>query len=324
MSHSARLRTRRGIGFGRSSWPWRVYCGVGWWIRGEIRQALRQDLAGELCRCSKPMDESSENWIPPNKSSPRPGPHTPTSPSDGTAGDDQRGLAGFEPSRRASASGRVSTAIGHAEVFEAAAWPGRRKHFQPLGTCLAHTHRDMVGAPVAPFGGEYLREVVLGKTIFVKPTKEKLFVVGFDPNQDDGPVIGIAAPIRDQHGVVIGGLGLAFPLGGEYTRSLALTRTGTSGETFAFDRDYLMLSSPDESRKRTLVEKGLLAKLSSARLNVQVRVPRKVRHPIHRQGSTTNTNGDRSSGERWRLQFRRLSKLRRQPSDWRVKVARRS
>jgi hypothetical protein len=153
--------------------------------------------------------------------------------------------------------------------------------FSRFGTCLVHTRQEMVGAPVAPAGGAYLRRVMLGETIFVKPTKEKLYVVGFDPHVE-GAVIGIAAPIRDQHGVVIGGLALGFPLECEYTESLAFTRSGITDEAYAFDEDFMMLSRPD--RPQVLVEKGVLSEVSAAGLNVQVRVPQ-------RSGNTYTVSG---------------------------------
>ncbi len=139
---------------------------------------------------------------------------------------------------------------------------------------------------MAPAGGTYLRACV-GRNGLCQANQGEALCRWFRPVQGRTAHRHCSGSIRDQHGIVIGGLGLGFPAG-DYTRSLTLTRVGDSGETFAFDRDFFMLSCPDPSRLLTLVDKGLLADASQAQLNVQVRVPRKVgnRYTVEGQPAT--------------------------------------
>ena len=57
------------------------------------------------------------------------------------------------------------------------------------------------------------------------------------------PVMYVAAPIRDENLQVVAALGLRLRPDEEFSRILRLGRTGETGETYAFDKDGLMLSS---------------------------------------------------------------------------------
>lgn len=87
------------------------------------------------------------------------------------------------------------------------------------------------------------------------------------------PTMFVCAPIRDDSFQVIGALGLRIRPEREFTRILQLGRTGKSGETYAVDKNGLMVSSSrfDES----LILLGILPDTEDAQsiLNVAVRDP---------------------------------------------------
>ena len=60
------------------------------------------------------------------------------------------------------------------------------------------------------------------------------------------------APIRGADGAVIGILGMRIDPEKDFTRILATARSGETGETYAFDRNGLMLSESrfDDQLKR--------------------------------------------------------------------------
>jgi hypothetical protein len=87
------------------------------------------------------------------------------------------------------------------------------------------------------------------------------------------PVMNVAAPIRDENLQVIAILGLRIRPDEEFCRILQLGRTGETGETYAFDRDGLMLSLSRFDDKMILL--GLLPDVEGSRsiLNLLVRDP---------------------------------------------------
>lgn len=248
--------------------------GFAWWIRGEIQDSLRADLRDDVLSVLDADVRIIRNWITEQRN---------LAETWASHSEIQRLTEQLVKITEASASSSARDELLTADAFQPLLTSLKllkRQHklaganiFSRSGVCLAHTREDMIGAPVAPAGGTYLRRVVLGETIYVKPTKEKLYVVGFDP-YIEGPLVGMAAPIRDRHGVIIGGLAFAFPLKGEYSAVMGFTSTGWGDETFAFDRDFTMLSHPNQPQ--LLVEKGLLSDISASQLNVRLRVPRRL------------------------------------------------
>lgn len=138
--------------------------------------------------------------------------------------------------------------------------------FDASGVCLIHTIEDMVGAPISDAANPYFVRIVRGETVLVKPTK---FAV-FDPSVF-GPVMAVATPIRDENNRIIGGLVFAFPSDDEYTQILSVAQIGETGETYAFDKDYTLLSNP--RHPELLVAKGWLEEGAEVALSVPIRVP---------------------------------------------------
>jgi predicted Ser/Thr protein kinase len=87
------------------------------------------------------------------------------------------------------------------------------------------------------------------------------------------PVMYVAAPIRDENLQVVAALGLRLRPDEEFSRILELGRTGETGETYAFDKNGLMLSSSRFDNELLLL--GILPDVEGSRsiLSVLVRDP---------------------------------------------------
>jgi hypothetical protein len=73
----------------------------------------------------------------------------------------------------------------------------------------------------------------------------------------DVTLMQVAAPVRDDNGVVRGALALIINPDAEFTRILSVARSGKSGETYAFDQHGLMVSRSrfdDQLKKLGLIE----------------------------------------------------------------------
>jgi hypothetical protein len=62
------------------------------------------------------------------------------------------------------------------------------------------------------------------------------------PRRGDVTLMQVAAPVRDQSEVIVGALALVINPDREFSRILSVARSGTSGETYAFDQTGLMIS----------------------------------------------------------------------------------
>jgi hypothetical protein len=85
------------------------------------------------------------------------------------------------------------------------------------------------------------------------------------------PTMYVTAPVRDDNLQVVAVLGLRIQPDRDFTRILELGRTGDSGETYAFNRNGLMLSN-SRFEKRLMVL-GLLPEGGRAMLHLLVRDP---------------------------------------------------
>ena len=92
----------------------------------------------------------------------------------------------------------------------------------------------------------------------------------------DVTLMQVAAPVRDNNGVVRGALALIIDPDAEFTRILSVARSGRSGETYAFDQHGLMISKSrfdDQLKKLGLIEDRPGA---SSALNLRLSVPGNV------------------------------------------------
>ncbi len=118
----------------------------------------------------------------------------------------------------------------------------------------AHTNKFAqlfaTGKPViiTPFKPELLEQRRLARTAFDlgRTNMVRRFsryasqVIG--RRRGDFSLMQVAAPVRDVDGVIEGALALIIDPDKEFSRILSVARTGTSGETYAFDQTGLMIS----------------------------------------------------------------------------------
>jgi len=92
------------------------------------------------------------------------------------------------------------------------------------------------------------------------------------PRRGDVTLMQVAAPVRDQSEVIVGALALVINPDREFSRILSVARSGTSGETYAFDQTGLMISHSrfdDQLKQLGLLE----ATNTSSALNLRLHDP---------------------------------------------------
>ena len=65
---------------------------------------------------------------------------------------------------------------------------------------------------------------------------------GSNPLREVSALMQVAAPVRDTSGLVVGAIGLILDPEEEFTRILSVARPGETGETYAFDRNGVLIS----------------------------------------------------------------------------------
>lgn len=138
------------------------------------------------------------------------------------------------------------------------------------GVNLFHSRSELVGLEITPQDGNYLRQVLWGNTILVRPSLRTSHAVGFPPNAEE-PVMAVAAPIRGGDDRVMAALAIAFDARTEFADLLTTADLGVSAESFAIDDRGLLLSNlkhPEALRRIGLLREGQLPAM-----NVEIRDP---------------------------------------------------
>lgn len=129
-------------------------------------------------------------------------------------------------------------------------------------------------ASIAQSFSSVLEPVFRGETVFIPPFKSLMVLADIDGVARAGiPVMFTAVPIMDDAGTVIATLCLRSRPEDEFTKILGVARAGESGETYAFNRQGVMITN---SRfDADLKSIGLLPNDDEIRslLNVQLRDP---------------------------------------------------
>jgi hypothetical protein len=144
----------------------------------------------------------------------------------------------------------------------------------PDGVVLAAGQDPPVGKSLGGYRQEFFDFVMKSGPSVSKPYRSPLLLKDEKGEyRANLPTMFAAAPLRDQAGKVVAAFGVRIRPDEEFTRILQVARAGNSGETYAFDRDGLMLSNSryDDDLKRV----GLLADLpdSQSVLTIHVRDP---------------------------------------------------
>jgi eukaryotic-like serine/threonine-protein kinase len=144
----------------------------------------------------------------------------------------------------------------------------------PKGIVLTADQDAPIGKHVSKQRMEEFEQVLAGKTLVTKPFRSSLLLADEKGElRANLPTMFTIGPITDAKGTPIAALGLRIRPEDQFTRILQTVRFGESGETYAFDKNGLLLSQSrfDEELKQL----GLLADQPDSRsiLTMEIRDP---------------------------------------------------
>jgi eukaryotic-like serine/threonine-protein kinase len=109
---------------------------------------------------------------------------------------------------------------------------------------VASSYDLMVGQKSLPQLLEVSKKAVDGKTAVSEPVESPMMDSSADTDVGAGqPIMFVATPVRDGSFQPIGVLALVIRADREFTRILQIARFGESGETYAFNREGVMVSN---------------------------------------------------------------------------------
>ena len=271
MSHSSSLATllsRKGL------WVWPLAAAlslalIGFLVRRTVEQSIRKTIADEVRTLLQADVTALKIWFESQQSN-----------VTAIAGDENvRTLIGqlIQESQSTSAPLPQSPTLG-ALRKDLGPWLEARGYngfivFDRQGRALAARLDNAVGKTLTPKWLSLLEPVLAGEArVFQPHMSDAIFL---DPK---GLRAGVAtmvtlAPVLDERGVVVAALGLRIRPEDDFSRILSVARAGRSGETYAFDKNGLLLS---QSRfDDQLKQYGLLPDddETNSVLNIQIRDP---------------------------------------------------
>ncbi len=144
----------------------------------------------------------------------------------------------------------------------------------PKGYVLAADQDAPIGKHITGRRKEEIEQGLAGKTLVTKPFRSSLLLADEKGElRANLPTMFTIGPITDAKGTPIAALGLRIRPEDQFTRILQTVRFGESGETYAFDKNGLLLS---QSRfDEVLKQLGLLADQPDSRsiLTMEIRDP---------------------------------------------------
>jgi hypothetical protein len=262
----------------RQLWAWPiiaavVFGGIGWWVHRSVENALRAQRAADLNAMVDASVTSVRVWMGEQRI------NVELFAADellrpmvtellrlaerGPGAERQLVQAKAQESLRARLKQRLQPS-GYVGYFVVS----------PAGVVIAADQDAPVGKVLTGYRKEIYDQALGGKTVVSKPYRSPLLLS--DENGElraNLPTMFTAGPLRDEEGKPIAALGLRIRPEDQFTRILQVVRFGQSGETYAFDRNGLLLSQSrfDEDLKQL----GLLADLPESRsiLTVEIRDP---------------------------------------------------
>jgi len=142
------------------------------------------------------------------------------------------------------------------------------------GQTIAALLDDAIGQALAPHAGDWISRARQGETVLVPPFRSRI-----ELPDDDGtlaanrPTMLVVSPVRNEAGEIVGMLAFRLRPERQFAKALASGRPGSTGETYAFDSNGLLLS--DSRFDANLRRLGLIgaAPDSHAALTLDVRDP---------------------------------------------------
>jgi len=262
----------------RQLWAWPIiaailFGGVGWWVNQSVENAMRRQRAEELNTILEASVTSLRVWTGEQKINVqlftqdeqiRPLANELLTLADSKPGMDRRLVqAKAQDALRARLQEPLKIS-GYVGFFV----------LSPSGIVIAADQDISVGKMLDDNRKVFFDQANAGQTVVSKPYRSPLLL-----HDEKGelranlPTMFTAGPIRDAAGKPIAALGLRIRPEDQFSKILRVARFGKTGETYAFDRNGLMLSQSrfDDELKQI----GLLVDQPDSRsiLTVQVRDP---------------------------------------------------
>ena len=262
----------------RQLWAWPIIAAVllgatGWWVSRTIEEAMRRQRAADLNAMVDASVTAVRTWMGEQRINVqliaddeklRP-PVTELLAISGGTSAAQCGLV------QAKAQETLREQLKHR--LEVSGYVG---YFviSPAGVVLAADQDMPVGKKLTGYRKELFDKAIAGETPVSRPFRSTLLLMDEKGElRANLPTMFVAGPLRDEHGKPIAALGLRIRPEDHFTRILQVVRFGQSGETYAFDRNGLMLSQSrfDDDLKQL----GLLADQADCHsiLTVELRDP---------------------------------------------------
>ena len=225
----------------RQLWAWPVIAaliigGAGLWVNSAIESALREQRVATLTTILKADVEALRTWMGRQEQSAtlltdhsviRQAVHDLITPDSGQPPDPKaidRLREWLAP--RLKANGYIGFFL-----------------VRPDGTVVAADHDLPQGKPLSGYRKEYFDSVLAGKPAVSKPYRSPLLLMDEKGQLKTGsPTMLVAAPIHDEQGKRVAAIVFRIRPEADFTRILQTAQAGQSGETYAFDRNGLMLS----------------------------------------------------------------------------------
>jgi hypothetical protein len=288
----------------RQFWTWPLIAalvlgGTGWWVSQSVENAMRRQRIHDLKTVLEADVAALRGWMDNQRAT-----------AELVAADEQLrpiasellALADSTPEARS----RLIRSPAQAAIRSRLDEPLRRGGFSgfllvsPAGIAVAVDDDAPVGAALAGYRSEFFARVCGGQAAVSKPFLSP-FLLADERGElrADLPCMYAAAPILDERRQPIAALGLRLRPDGKFSEILRVARSGSTGETYAFDRGGMLLSQSrfDEMLKRI----GLLVDREGSRsiLNVELRDPGANmvagERPVQRRGDQPLTRMARSA-----------------------------
>jgi hypothetical protein len=259
-------------------WAWPIIAAVvfgcaGWWVHHSVESAMRDQRAIELNTMVDASAKAVRVWMGEQQVNVKL-----------VADDDQLPPLVAELLPLADGTEAAERRLVQAHAQEALR--ARLKHkvqlcgyvgflvVSPDGVVLAADLDAPVGKALTSYRKEVFARAAAGETLVTKPYRSPLLLPDKKGHHRANlPTMFVVGPLRDAQGKPVAALGLRIRPEDQFTRILRAVSFGDSGETYAFDRNGLLLSQSrfDDDLKQL----GLLVDQPDVRsiLTVEVRDP---------------------------------------------------
>ncbi len=262
----------------RQLWIWPLFAAgllvdIGFWVRWKIEQAITEKLSTELEAVLNADVAGLEIWLEAQKSN---------ATSAARSSDVQKSVA--ELLAIAETPGSTALDLGKSPAagqLAAQLKPWIEEHGYS-GYMVADVQQRIIASYAVELLDkkdlkgytEFLPEVLAGKAAVSHPFPSVIILTDRKGHSSVGvPTMYAAAPVHDAAGKVIAALGFRLRPDVDFTRILSVAIVGRSGETYAFNREGLLLSESrfDDDLKRI----GLIPDRpeSQSILRIEVRDP---------------------------------------------------